>query len=335
MMMSPRSTAERVLGTFFPASFAFVLCLASPHAPAQERPARPEVWMAPPGHDDGRCFRELFAMPEDWEETRSLVDVLFYADHNLNRQFNDEDLRKWFGRLNQWKLKFAMEVGAIKPWGLTGEKVFEIQRAKWDRFQGLGANLYAIAMDEPLLCCREHIHKSDDYAVQETANFIALVRKHFPHMLIGDIETFPSVPVADHAWWIDALNKRLAELGVRGIDFYRLDVNWANFIVQDRGCWGDVRKIELECRKRKVPFSLIYWASGQPLLQRKGLADDSTWQISIMHQGYAYAMVDGRPDQYVIESWIGAPSRCVPEDEEWTFTRSVRDFVKTFITPRP
>lgn len=50
-----------------------------------------------------------------------------------------------------------------------------------------------------------------------------------------------------------------------------------------------------------------------------------------MRQGHAHAMVDGRPDQYVIESWIKAPSRRVPDGAEWTFTRSVRDFLKTFV----
>ena len=64
---------------------------------------------------------------------------------------------------------------------------------------------------------------------------------------------------------------------MRGLDFYRLDVNWANFVVQDIGCWGDVQKLEEYCRKRKLPFSLIYWASEQPALDRMGLADDSTW----------------------------------------------------------
>jgi len=45
--------------------------------------------------------------------------------------------------------------------------------------------------------------------------------------------------------------------------------------------------------------------------------------------------VDGAPDQYVIESWVSAPSRCVPETDEWTFTRSVRDFVKKFVQRKP
>jgi hypothetical protein len=152
-------------------------------------------------------------------------------------------------------------------------------------------------------------------------------------MLIGDIETYPSIPLADHFWWIEALQKRLAAKNVRGLDFYRLDVNWAEFVVFNRGSWPEVRKLEQFCRKNKLPFSLIYWASGYPPLKRRGLADDSTWYVSIMSQGYEYAMVQGAPDQYVIESWVDGPARTLPEGEQFSFTRSVLDFTRRFVKP--
>jgi hypothetical protein len=321
----------------FAVSAALVLmrCAIAPPLVAQESGARPTVWMGPPSYDDGRCFRELFQHPDQWRQTREVIDVLQYAAHALNRQFTDDELRRWFGLLDQWKLKFALEVGAVKPWGQTGAVTFEKQKPYWDRFQGLGAKLYAIAMDEPLLCCRAHLHKPDDYAVRETAEFIALVRRQFPQMLIGDIETYPSIPIADHFWWIEALQKALSEKKVRDLDFYRLDVNWANFIVQDRGAWPEVKKLERYCRERKLPFSMIYWASDQPMLKRLGLACDSTWYTSIIQQGYAYAMVQGSPEQYVIESWIEAPSRSLPESAPWTFTRSVLDFSRALVHRHP
>ena len=92
------------------------------------------VWMAPPAFDDGKCFRELFEKPDAWNETRSEIDVLMYADHWLHKQFTDNELRAWFSQMQQWRCKFALEVGAIKPWGLTGGKTFEVQRSMWDRW---------------------------------------------------------------------------------------------------------------------------------------------------------------------------------------------------------
>jgi hypothetical protein len=312
--------------------FVFGLGLLAPCWPAaaQTGGPRPTVWMCPPGHDNGRCFRELFEKPDAWRETRAAIDVLFYADLNLKKQFGDDDLRKWFGQLKEWKLKFAMEVGAIKPWGITGRQVFNIERPIWDRVVRLGGKIYAIAMDEPLCCCRMHIHQPDDHAVRETAAYIALVRKHYPEVLIGDIETYPSIPLESHFWWIEAIQKRLAEMKVPGLDFYRLDVNWSNFVAQCHGSWLEVRKLEQFCRQRRLPFSLVYWASDWPPMQHRGLADDSTWYVSIMRQGYDYALVQGHPDQLVIESWIDAPSRSTPETDQWSFTRSVLDFSRRF-----
>ena len=308
---------------FVPMLFVF----ASSILHAQVSLSKPEVWMMPPGC----CFRDLFTQPEQWKETRSRVDVIGCADHWLHKQFTDDELRAWLPMLDTWGLKFGLEVGAVKPWGTTGQKTFDIERRMWDRFQSLGGRIYALAMDEPLCCVRQNLKKPDEYAVEETAQFIALVRKNYPDIRVGDIEAYPFIPLADQIAWIDALQARLAQMKVRGLDFFRLDVDWVHFIVGNPGSWREVKTLEGACRARKLPFSLIYWAAGFPALQRKGLADDATWYTSIMSQGYDYALVGGSPDEYVIESWVGAPSRSVPETDEWTFTRSVLDFCRRFV----
>jgi hypothetical protein len=316
-----------------------MLALASifpTHGQGQTTKPAPEVWMGAPGFDDGRCFRELFEKPDEWKETRASIDVLCYTDLHFNKQFTDQQLSAWLPMLRQWGTKLGLEVGAVKPWGQTSQKTFGVEKPMWDRIQRLGGNIYAIAMDEPLLCVRRDLKKDDQYAVQETAAYIALVRQNFPKIRIGDIETYPSIPLDDHYKWIEALQSKLAEMNVRGLDFYRLDVNWAEFTVFDRGNWPEVRKLERFCRQKKIGFSLIYWASGYPGLEKKGLADDSTWYVSLMQQGYNYALVDGHPDQYVIQSWLDhAPARCVPEIEQFTFTRSVLDFSQRFAKPHP
>jgi len=294
--------------------------------------AIPMVVMYPPGQDGGRCFRELFERPDEWQQTRRLVNALGYADHVMNRQFTDEQLRAWLPRLQEWGLKLELEVGAVKEWGPTGEKTFSAESPLWDRFQRLGGSIYSIAMDEPLCCVRNNLKKPDEYAVQETANFIALVRQRYPHMRIGDIEPCPFLSVPELTRWIEALQQRLAEMQVRGLDFFRLDVDWLHY-VRGYGAWPDVKPLEQFCRSKQIPFSLIYWAADYPELQRRGLADDSTWYVSVMRQGYDYANVGGSPDQFVIESWIGAPSRSAPETGDFTFTRSVLDFTKRFAHP--
>ena len=292
---------------------------------------RPTVWMMPPGGEGGRCWRELFEHPEQWAETRARVDYLGAADHVLHRQYTDAELGAWLPKLGEWGLKLGLEVGAVKEWATTGQKCFDLERVAWDRFQHLGGPIGAVAFDEPLCCVRQHLKKPDSYAVDETAAFIALVRSHYPQIKVGDIEPYPYLSVADLTGWIDALQAKLATMGVRGLDFFRVDVDWLNFVVGRAGSWREVRRIEDACRARKLPFSLIYWAANYPMLKSKGLADDSTWYVSTMGMAQDYVAVGGRPDEVVIESWVGAPSHSVPETESWTFTRSVLDLCRTFV----
>ena len=303
---------------------------------AEQPMARPEVWMMPPGNPDPRCWSELFTQPEQWKETRSLVDVLGYGAGHF-KQFSDDELRAWLPQIGKWGLKLGMEVGAVKEWGPTAEKVFAAEHPTWDRIQRLGGKIYAVAMDEPLCCVRQRIKKPDAYAVEETAKFVAMVRKNYPGVRIGDIEPYPSLQREELLAFIDALQARLKAMGVAGLDFFRLDVDWNHFTIGNKfypGNWPDVKKLELGCRQRKLPFSLIYWPADYGHMQKRKMADDATWYVGVMRQGYDYTFVGGAPDEVVIESWVGAPSRSVPETDEWTFTRSVRDFCRRFVKAR-
>ncbi len=291
----------------------------------------------PPGEPNARCLRELFTQPEQWAETRSLVTVLGCTANQLTKNFTDDELRVWLPQIEKWGIKLGLEVGAVKEWGTTGQKVFDVQRREWDRLQSLGGKITAIAMDEPLCCVRKSLKKDDAYAVEETANFIALVRKNYPDIRIGDIEPYPFFQREELVSFIDALEAKLKQMGVRGLDFFRLDVDWNHFTNGNRlypGNWPDVKKLELACRQRKLPFSLIYWAADYGRMKQLNLADDSTWYVGVMRQGYDYTTVGGAPDEYVIESWVGAPSKAVPETTDWTFARSVHDFCQRFVKPK-
>lgn len=283
------------------------------------------VWMMPPSYQNGRCMHELFHSPEQWVETRKFIQGIGYADHCFATQFTDAQLTSMFSLINQWGLSLGLEVGAVKPWGVTGDATFKAENPMWNRFQSLGAKIAAIGMDEPFCAVRADIHKSDDYAVNETANFISLVRGRYPGLIIGDIEPYPFFTVEELTGWIDALQNRLKAMNVQGMDYFRLDVDWVSFNLAKKGCWQDVKAIEQHCRQAGLKFSLIYWASDFPQLQRLGIANDATWYVSVMQQAYDYAMVGGKPDQYMVESWVNGPERMVPDGGEFTFTRSVRD----------
>lgn len=294
-----------------------------------EKPHGPRVVMGPPA----KYFYQLFDNPESWSETRTNISAVLVADHALNSMYSDEQLSEWFPQLAKWGLELELEVGAIKEWGITADAALKRQKPFWDRFLRLGGKFSILAMDEPLVAVRSHlkkkgINKPDEYAVEETAKFIAQVRADYPWVRIGDIEGYPGIPIEDHKWWIDALQTRLKEMGVRGLDFYRLDVDWTHFDLTLKGSWKEVLDLEKFCRSRNLPFSNIYWAANYGLLKKFGMADDTAWYVGVLGQGYRYASVGGRPDEYVVQSWVKAPAIMTPDSKYFTFTSSVRDFIQ-------
>ena len=316
------------------------LCLPWLTAKAQQPVATPNSLpryvVGPPNNhkiNHGLCFRELFEKPDQWKATRALTGALLYADWTFS-DFTDAELKVWFAQMRQWNIKLELEVGGIKEWGPTGALTFKHEKPAWDRIQRLGGIISSVAMDEPLCCVREFIHKSDEYAIEETANFIGLVRANFPNMLVGDVEPYPSLPLAAHIQWIDALQKRLVAKKIKGLDFYRVDPNWIVYDVRNEGSWNDVKKLEHYCRSIKLPFSLIYWSPNFDMMKNRGIGDDSTWLNGVMAQGYAYESINGAPDQYVVESWVSSPSHSVPETADYSFTRSVLEFGRKFVKPR-
>jgi len=299
--------------------------------------ARPDVWAMVPANNDGAGFAALFAHPDQWSQVRSRIETLGYADHWLATQFSDAQLRAWFPMIRAWHLKLGLEVGAIKVWGKTADRSFMLGRKNWDRFIADGAVISAFAMDEPLRVTLRVLHESPDYAVEETAKFVAMVRRTYPGIQIGDIEGYPGASDDELLPFIDALQARLRSMGVRGLDFFRLDLDWMWFRTRTaRGAvgWRGVRHMEEECHRRGIPFSLIYWAADYPSLERQGMATDQSWEEGVMYEGREYADVGGVPDQFVIQSWVNAPAHTLPEDQAGTFMRSVLDFTGAFVEGR-
>ncbi len=106
------------------------------------------------------------------------------------------------------------------------------------------------------------------YAASETASFIAMMRKAHPEARLGDIEPYPALNPDEIETAIHAIQKVRTELGVRGPDFFRLDVDWDLMEQKDFGSWAEVNQIAALCRARGIAFSMIFWAANQPRLVR-------------------------------------------------------------------
>jgi hypothetical protein len=112
---------------FFHETFLFVSSLTLRHVfrPGPDRPCRRRSAAGvdhAPNKPDGICLRELFHRPDDWQADPRAPHRHRLRRPRLDRQFTDEELGAWLPMIERWGLKFMLEVGAIKPWGVTGAR---------------------------------------------------------------------------------------------------------------------------------------------------------------------------------------------------------------------
>ena len=314
-----------------------------------------KVWMMP--RNDS--FYELFTNLDQWKETRKVVDAVGFADHALKSLFTPSKLEEGFAGMREIKMPLVLEVGGIKEWGAEnndgrgiyyGKKMFEAQNPTWQHFINLGADFSGITMDEPLLNVLHapawsylgNNEQKFEFAVEGVAEFIKHVRAEYPDLVVGDIEVAPTFTANYLIRWIDALEARVKAKTGRGMDNFRMDVNWAALRhnqVETERLWRDMKRVEDHCRSIGLPFSMIYWASAVGDFRLGSEYDEhnnQTWYDQIMDQGEKYKAAGGKPDQWVIETWVNLngtpmPPTLLPETKSNSFTRSVLDFYNRFI----
>lgn len=325
-----------------------------------DAPRKPVVWMIPPPWDEGACLKELVNNPEQWSETRTKVDGMGYYLWLLNHQFSDSELKSFFRKLKLWKMKFSFEIPVIKGanWGfkdpLDAKSSFDKYQQMAKRFEACGMRkVDAFTFDEPIYASIHpipqqvaqgilpkdsglpgqelSIKERMQYGIKQTVSFIEMLRKTNPDSQLGDIEPYPVLTYDEITTAIDSIQTACADKGIKGLDFFRIDFDWASMMTTNRGSWTEVKKIEDYCKSKGIKFGMIYWAPDHEFLVLKGKESIMDWYVGLMHHGTAYALVDGKPDEVVLQSWMHIPVHAVPESDITTFSRSVLDFCKSFV----
>jgi hypothetical protein len=277
----------------------------------------PKVVIGPP--NDAQV-EALLAAPAEWPTGYAAVEAILRADLALASS-SDEDVRRMFDGMRAQGFGLEMEVGAVKPWSTDGTRTFELMAPNWRRCLDLGAPWISIAMDEPWGCARS-LNIPDSEAVSQTADFVALVHRNFPEILVGDIEPYPVFPADEHIAWVHDLNAALEQRGTRRLDFYRIDPNYAAFDHFGRG-WPGAVEVERDCRANGLPFSMIYWASGVPSAESGEPIKRDEWSRAVIGQAGEYLAAGGAPDQMDVQSWIGWPEDPLPEIDMPSFAGSL------------
>lgn len=336
-----------------------LVSLAMLHAADPQSPTL-EVWLVPPPWPgNGECLRELVRRGDEWKTVRRQVRGIGTYAWLLNVHHSDDDLRALFAKIEEWKLGFGLEVPVVKAknWGmpepLQSQPAFGQLQGFIARFRSLGMKEVTwFAFDEPVYGARYAIPASGAavpsapaierigtvsrdpdaahriaYAAAETVSFMAMMRKAHPGARLGDIEPYPALNSDEIETAIHAIQKGCAEQGVRGLDFFRLDVDWDLMEQKGFGSWGEVNQIAALCRARGIIFSMIFWAANQPRLVKTN-PSPMLWREGMMQQARVYREAGGQLDEIVIESWLHTPEHSVPETSAETFTAAALEFLR-------
>lgn len=343
-------------------ALALLLSIAASPLTAAEMRFAPEVWLVPPPWPgNGQCLRELVQRGDEWTNVRGQVRGIGTYAWLLNVHHSDDDLRALFARIGEWKLGFGLEVPVVKArnWGmpepLQAQSAFGQLQGFITRFRSLGMGKVTwFAFDEPVYAVRYAIPASGAvvptapaielfgrvkmdpdaahriaFASAETVSFIARMRKAHPGARLGDIEPYPALNPGEIETAVNAIQKGCAEHGVRGLEFFRLDVDWDLMEQKTFGSWSEVNQIAAVCRARGIAFSMVFWAASQPRLVKTN-SSSLLWRDGLMHQARVFAEAGGRPDELVIQSWLHTPEHAVPETSAETFTASALEFLHEF-----
>jgi hypothetical protein len=288
----------------------------------------------------GDPFRDLMNYPEDWDVTRSVIDYFGYPSWILNDYFSDSLLCLYFTQINNWDPNFDLGVMAIKDLSgaTTGEECYNIESARWNRFDSLGATIASLTIDEPYTATKRGmlpkanfpIVSNLEYAVRETADWLELARAD---SLIGDIpitliEAYPYFSTNEICEFVDSLQSECDSRGIEGINGLEIDYNWC---YSSPSYWYGLIDIEEYCEDNDLPFSMIFW----PARSYQPSSPDSAFYVDIMYEGKLYFNTyAGSPDMISVTAWDYTPRVMVPEYSPSTqhpFTWAFLSFYDTFL----
>ncbi len=295
--------------------------------------ARPLIWFQPlperadpslPFADGSGDFYDLFPADSPWETAAGRTQVFGIYSTYVRHYARDDQLRVVIDGVKRRGMALAMEVGPLPgPTDGTcvgaesygGPDELELVR----RIKSLGGTVDVIALDEPYAFGHKANGPTDcqrpvDQVAKEVFDFVTMVRREMPNVIVGDIEPMwaqPAIGVDDMSSWFDAYRTASGE----DFAFIHMDAEWA------RPDWPEVfLAVEQAARERGIAVGVIY---------NGGEADsDEAWTTLAAERMFTYEQQwGGRPDQVVIQSWNDHPHRVLPDDDPSTLTGLVNRYL--------
>jgi hypothetical protein len=294
------------------ATAAIATVLAVTPAGARQPLAAQRIWFAPgPATLD---YLRLFERAAEWPRSRELVTVFkFYQQHTqtpahpiVGPNTYDALVRAdAFRRVRAWRMKTALEVGAVKegyclePGGTGTESAIRDTIRSIRAVEAAGGSVEYVAMDEPWVSGRLPVCGGPAPApiADRVAAYMAGVQRQFPSLRIGLIEAYPFSSA-------DRIETILDLLRARGTPpaFLHIDVDRRALRPGEFG--RDLPRLQAAAETRGITFGFIIW--GYDGDADALFADDANELAHLLAE--AFESWDAMPEQIVFQSWAQSSS---------------------------
>ncbi len=265
------------------------------------------VWFGPNmGSTD---YTELFTKTEQWAETRSQIDVFKFYTQNLlyyecaicgDNNFSAFIPVKAFEKLTEWDIAIGVDVGAVKEWGCTGTREFQVAREVIRNVQTHGGSVSFLVMDEPYMGGEYAPPGSKpcgfdmEQTAYVTAKFVNLVKRNYPNILVGNTEPYPYFSVTELEQWVEALEAREITPA-----FFHLDVNMLEG-GRRPDVENDLPRLRQFFQDHDIPFGVIFTSNVtfNPSSDRAYFYETMEWIRTVNR-------IIGKPQQVIFNSWSG------------------------------
>jgi hypothetical protein len=150
--------------------------------------------------------------------------------------------------------------------------------------------------------------------------------RNHPAPLIGDIEPYPSIPVATLISWVDIVSKMQVRL-----TFFHLDID-LNYLHAhpEVSVTNDIHQLQKFLRQKGIPFGVIIWSGRDPVDSDAAYFEDAMELVRLVKASVRL------PSEIVFQSWVRrspvgcgtshdqcGPNRCSPLDPSYCGEKSI------------
>jgi hypothetical protein len=276
-------------------------------------------------------YMQLFEDNAPWGNAARKVKA-FKVYTQFVASATDEQLAKLFADLKKRRIDLAEETMML-PLGPNGcgrgvEGYLDPNglQTVMERIKRLGGELRYVAMDEPLWFGHvsnqaNSCHSPIDAIARDVASRVAVIKKVFPNIEVGDTE--PLASPAQPADWLNEISAWIAaykQAVGAPLSFYDADLTWsANWQPQLVSLAGRLRAAG-------VAYGVIY----------DGDSTDSSGTAWVQHAENRFVQVEGNPatvpDRALLQSWTLQPEHMLPETDPGTMTYLVNSYSRHPVT---